>query len=275
MQNAAEANEERALVRRFRNGDATALDMLFRRYYQRLCRDAQRFVSSEEAEDIVQDIFTTLLIRQQQWTIETTVRQYLHTAVRNRARDWVARSRRDERRQDTVPDDPDWHHPITASPEDDVLLDELAQAIETGLASCSTRVQEVLRLSASMRRYAEIGHALGIRAGTVHTLLARGRRRMRIYLRGQGWLEDVHTPPPAIQRGTRITYDGVAPAKRPGIPRDSKERSTDDDAIDDDDAITPRHAVACMSLLSRASPMMRHPRYMCTPHDGNPCPFSI
>jgi RNA polymerase sigma factor (sigma-70 family) len=190
MQNAAEVDEEHRLAQRFCQGDRTALDILFRRYYQRLCRDAQRFVSADDAEEVVQDIFAALLARKQQWSVHTTVRQYLHSAVRNRARDRLARSQRVVHGHDASDHDSLFASRYNGTPEDGVLLEELADLIEAGLTSCPTRVREVLRLSATMRRYADIGRVLGIQSGTVHTLLARGRRRMRVYLRRHGWLHE-------------------------------------------------------------------------------------
>lgn len=189
MQDMREAAHERALAKAFCEGDDDAFAILFRRYYTRLRRDAERFVTPDRAEDVVQSVFATLAM-QRRWQIRTTVRKYLHAAVRNRARDVVAHDQVEHDWADNLPDAPvnvsARPHP---SPEDEVILAELRMLIAQGLDTCSPRERDVLQLVDELPRYAAIGARLGLSAGTVHTLLARGRRRLRRYLAERGWPE--------------------------------------------------------------------------------------
>jgi RNA polymerase sigma-70 factor (ECF subfamily) len=190
MQEPQEIAYERALAEAYRDGNDTALEILFQRYHTRLFRDAQRYVSREAAQDIVQDVFTALILKRTQWTIRSTVRKYLHAAVRNRARDLVARSNTERAWREASPDVPvNLQARRASAPDHDVLINELEAILAAAFAECSARVRQVLLLAEEYPLYADIGAQLGLSAGTVHTLLARGRRKIRRYLAAHGWPE--------------------------------------------------------------------------------------
>jgi RNA polymerase sigma-70 factor (ECF subfamily) len=219
MQDMREAAHERALAEAFCAGDNDAFAILFRRYYTRLCRDAERFVTPDRAEDVVQSVFATLAM-QRRWSIRTTVRKYLHAAVRNRARDVLAHDQVESEWAESFPDVPvNPSSRPSLTPEDDVVLEELRTLIAHGLDTCSPRERDVLQLAEELPRYAAIGARLGLSAGTVHTLLARGRRRLRRYLAAHGWPEVMRvsahltiTPP---HTPSRHPLDGHMPSETP------------------------------------------------------------
>lgn len=209
MQQASEAAYERSLVDAYRHGDDTALAILFDRYYTRLCRDAQRFVSSDRAEDIVQDVFTAIIQQRHRWKIHTTVRKYLHAAVRNRARDVTARDKVDATWAEyttQINAKLDAHRTIT--PLKEIELQELQTTLDIGLADCTPRERHVLDIASEVPLYAEIGARLGVSRGTVHTLLGRGRRRIRHRLINNGWAE-LLVCLPLSQRKRRCDKDAV------------------------------------------------------------------
>lgn len=193
MQEKNDVAYEHALAEAYAAGDDSALEVLFQRYYKRLCHDAQRYVSHDTAQDIVQDVFAALILKRTQWRVHSTVRKYLHAAVRNRARDLVARHTTERAWRDTSPSTPiNLQSRQASSPEDEVLLCELETLLTTALTECSARVRQVLLLAEEYPRYADLGAHLGLSPGTVHTLLARGRRKIRRYLAEHGWAEVVH-----------------------------------------------------------------------------------
>src|SRR5690606_30305516 len=68
-------------------------------------------------------------------------------------------------------------------------LQELQTTLDIGLADCTPRERHVLDIASEVPLYAEIGARLGLSRGTVHTLLGRGRRRIRHRLITNGWSE--------------------------------------------------------------------------------------
>lgn len=73
-------------IKRINSGDRTAFEALFRKFVDRLCGFAWRYVrSKDEAEGIVQDLFLVLWEQHEDWTPRGSIESYLFSAVRNRA----------------------------------------------------------------------------------------------------------------------------------------------------------------------------------------------
>jgi RNA polymerase sigma-70 factor (ECF subfamily) len=73
--------------------DREAFELLYRRYWSQLYDTAfQRLKNVQQAEDIVQEIFIGLWTRQDPLRIDN-LPAYLHTAVRNRVLNYVARNK--------------------------------------------------------------------------------------------------------------------------------------------------------------------------------------
>jgi len=76
---------ERNIIKRISRGDLKAFEMLFREYYEPLCRHALKLLNdADEAEEVVQDLFYALWEKRLQLRIETSVNAYLYSAVHNR-----------------------------------------------------------------------------------------------------------------------------------------------------------------------------------------------
>ncbi|MCK9343233.1 MAG: RNA polymerase sigma-70 factor [Massilibacteroides sp.] len=77
--------EDKELLSFMKKGSAKAFDFLFDRYYTVLCAYSQRFLSLEEAEEIVQDIMMWLWSTRKEIIIETSLKSYLFKTVYNRS----------------------------------------------------------------------------------------------------------------------------------------------------------------------------------------------
>src|SRR5437867_6584755 len=85
--------DERAWADRIRAGDVDAFEALYRTYWQRLYAFAFRYVrSKEDAEEVVQDVFFRIWRGRADWVPAGAVRNYVYCAVRNAARDRLARA---------------------------------------------------------------------------------------------------------------------------------------------------------------------------------------
>lgn len=63
------------------DGDRTAFDRLFKRYYAVLCTYACRFVSLEDAEEIVQNLMVNIWEKRSSIRISSSLKQYLFRSV--------------------------------------------------------------------------------------------------------------------------------------------------------------------------------------------------
>ncbi len=77
------------IVRRIKDGDSRAFDILFRKYYQRLFAFAQGFIRDEDlSKDIVQEVFITFW--EKRGTIKNiAIEAFLYKMVRNHCLNYI------------------------------------------------------------------------------------------------------------------------------------------------------------------------------------------
>lgn len=82
--------EQELLLRRLREGNETAYEVLFKEFYVRLTIHANKFVQdSEAAKEIVQDLFVSIYEKRETLNINTSLNSYLYRAVRNRSINYI------------------------------------------------------------------------------------------------------------------------------------------------------------------------------------------
>ena len=106
-----------------------AFDVLFMRYYPLLCAYAKRFVDFDDGQEIVQDVMVWCWENSSMQVIETSPKNYLFKAVKNRCLTLINRNELNERIVDTKTvymesqyEDPDFY-----------VVEELARNIEAAL----------------------------------------------------------------------------------------------------------------------------------------------
>src|SRR5215469_12518259 len=86
--------DDAAWVARIRAGDSQAFEALFRQYAAELADYVYRHLGSkDDAEDVVQVLFTNLWLARERWTLRGPLVSYLYLAARN----LMANRRRHER----------------------------------------------------------------------------------------------------------------------------------------------------------------------------------
>lgn len=165
---------DRDLVERYQNGDPSAFDELYRRYFGRLHRFCQRQTHDvHEAEEIAQEAFVKALRSMDSLTGERRFYPWMTVIARRLAIDRHRKLARVE-----LTDEPD-----VGSVDAD--LDHLFAAVDAGqvrdaLAAVGPRHREVLLLrEAEGLSYAEIGEHLDVPVTTVEALLHRARKALR------------------------------------------------------------------------------------------------
>lgn len=75
---------ESALVTKIISGDIKAFEVLFNDYYKRLAYFAYQYLEDKDnAEDVVQELFSKLWLNRHKLSIDTSINAYLYSAVRN------------------------------------------------------------------------------------------------------------------------------------------------------------------------------------------------
>jgi RNA polymerase sigma-70 factor (ECF subfamily) len=171
------------LLARIRAGDAVAFERLFRCYAESLYTCAYGYLGSRDAaEEIVQQLFSTLWERRQSWQVSGTVVTYLFRAVRNASLNALRDQRRNlafrARLSHAVSD--------AAQPpgiEQEIEAAELASAVARVVSRLPERCREVFRLNRYHQlTYAEVAQVLDVSVKTVEIHMARALKELRARL---------------------------------------------------------------------------------------------
>ncbi len=159
-------------------GDERAFESLFHAYYAPLCRFLVAYVEPPAAEEIAQDLFLRLWRDRARAPVRGSIRAYLYVAGRNAALNQLRHARIHERWRGRAGDRP--APGTTRTPEDEVVSEELADAVAAALAELPERA----RLAATLRwqhqlSYAEIAAVMEISVKGVENQLSRVARALR------------------------------------------------------------------------------------------------
>jgi RNA polymerase sigma-70 factor (ECF subfamily) len=171
-------------MRRIRDGDVGAFELLYRTYFVPLWEFAYRYLQDRDvAQDVVQDVLLALWERRQSLTGDEHIPPYLYAAVRYRALDALRKVRISERARDTM-----LHAAATSQPSvasDTALIEaEAIAAVERVLSRLPETPRRVLLLRWKHGlSYAEIAESLGISEGAAKVHATRGRQALAPYLR--------------------------------------------------------------------------------------------
>lgn len=182
-ESAGTSDLESAWITRVRSGDLHATEAIFRAYYQRLCAFAERFVgSSDQAEDLVEDVFVRAWEGRRSCVGCESLQSYLYVAVRNRAYKFlrhqkvVVRGAERFSRGGTIPG---MSAPV-GTPEENAVASELAAAAQRAIDGLPERSRQAYLLHRQHgMSYAAIADAMGIAPKTVENHLSRAVQALR------------------------------------------------------------------------------------------------
>lgn len=84
-----------ALLNRIKENDQTALEVLFERYYYRLCDFVFQYVQRVDiAEKAVSDVFLKIWNNRQKIDISTNFKAYIYRAIRNQALNYIQKEQK-------------------------------------------------------------------------------------------------------------------------------------------------------------------------------------
>jgi RNA polymerase sigma-70 factor, ECF subfamily len=159
--------------------DEKALNTLFCRYYDHMCRYVYTIVRCKlMTEEVVSDVFAKIWNQRQTLNIQTSVKAYLLVSVRNLSIDYL---RREARRRvlgvelihPNIPSD-------YTSAHETVVGNETNRVIEAAIERLPKQGRLIFRLSRDGgMKYREIADQLGISIKTVETHMTRSLMYLR------------------------------------------------------------------------------------------------
>jgi RNA polymerase sigma-70 factor, ECF subfamily len=170
------------LLEAIRKSDETAFEMIFRKYYQTLCRYANSFLSDKvEAEEVVQSSFLNFWEKRSSLIITTSLKAYLYQTVRNRCLNVI---KHDKVKQQHLQHETVMginHHEGTS---ESILSNELEQKIYLAMQVLPEQCRLVFKLSRFEElKYQEIADQLNISVKTVENQIGKALKIMREQLR--------------------------------------------------------------------------------------------
>ncbi len=178
----AGADVERALVDRVRASDMAAFEQIFQLYNRQLYRFAFRLLrNSDDAEDAVQGVFVAIWDGRTTWLIQSSLRVYLFTAVRNRAfRQLRNAQTRNRLQSDVLAFKSRFRGEISLAPDAHVQHQDFAAAIEHAVAAMPSRMREAFLLNRDHgMTYSQVAATMGTSVKTVTTQISRALAVLR------------------------------------------------------------------------------------------------
>jgi RNA polymerase sigma-70 factor (ECF subfamily) len=166
------------LVRRAKDSDPRALEVLCERHAPKVERLARQILRDrEDARDAAQEALAKLCVRLKQFRGESQFSTWLHRLVVNTCRDVAERQR--ARAHEALPDG-ELGTALDADPEREAGISELRRELCSSLSGISRDQAQVVVLKDALGySFAEIAAAAGMPVGTAKCYAHRGRSRLR------------------------------------------------------------------------------------------------
>ncbi len=171
------------LALRIKNGDEYSFELLFRKYYVRLCGFANKFLNDpEEAREIVQDVFLGLWEEREDIRPEDSLNSYLFRITQNKSINKLRRRRVESKYTGIL--QLVYVENIELSPYDSLLVNELDNEIITAVGKLPVKCREIFDLSRMEGlRYSEIAKMLQISVKTVEAQMSKALKILRLELK--------------------------------------------------------------------------------------------
>ncbi|MCX6327139.1 MAG: RNA polymerase sigma-70 factor [Bacteroidia bacterium] len=170
------------LALRLKLGDEQAFELLFRKYYVRLCAFANKFLNDpEEAQEIVQDVFTKIWEGREEIDPEDSLKSYIFKIAQNLSINKLRRKKVESRYAEIYKLVYIEQHEFSA--HESLLARELEENIAHSIGKLPSECRKVFELSRNEGlKYREIADTLHISVKTVEAQMSKALRSLRLEL---------------------------------------------------------------------------------------------
>ena len=156
---------------KIQSGDKDAFSFLFRKYYELLYQFCGMFVKdSQIAESIVQDVFVKLWMNKENRKIQTSVKAYLYTTVKNHSLNYL----KHEKKTIFLFAELDYHDEAANSPEIEFIEKEMYAEVHKAIDKLPKQCRQIYLMKRyDELKYSEIAEILSISINTVKTQMKR------------------------------------------------------------------------------------------------------
>ncbi|MBK8884234.1 MAG: RNA polymerase sigma-70 factor [Bacteroidales bacterium] len=170
------------LAMRIKLGDEQAFELFFRKYNVRLCAFANKFLAnSEEAQEVVQDMFVKLWDNREEIDPENSMKSYVFKIVQNLSINRLRRKKVESRYNEIYKMVYIDNHEFSA--HESLLARELEAQIVNSIKKLPPECRKIFDLSRSEGlKYREIADTLHISIKTVEAQMSKALRSLRTEL---------------------------------------------------------------------------------------------
>jgi RNA polymerase sigma-70 factor (ECF subfamily) len=170
--------KEKYIIEGLRSGRESAYRQLFEQYYQRLVVFAHRYLEDlESARDIVQDLFVDLYDSRHSVSIQTSLKSYLFSAVKNRCLNQVKHEQVKEKHRNMSRSEANVTDPELEEIMDAVELEARVYDIVSKLPEKCRQIYIMSRVDG--KRNSEIADELNLSVRTVETQISKALKSLK------------------------------------------------------------------------------------------------
>ncbi len=167
------------MEREFVIDNKTSFHQIYMEYYQALVVYSMSFTLSQEAaEDMVQDIFSSLWNKKREFQHKSMLKAFLYNSVRNRSVDYLRHKQVEEKNISHILENTSSFH-LDDQERESIFTEEVYRQLYEYISRFPPRQREIFRLTLQGKTNAEIAEAMDIAPGTVRTQKRRGIDALR------------------------------------------------------------------------------------------------
>jgi len=177
--------EHYSLILNIKKGDHKSLEFLFKRLYPGLCSYAKKFLNdSDDAEEVVQDVFCSIWKNREYLDEHKSINNYLFTATKNRCLNLLSSKKSASKYAEVmrflyVQESADHVNSYHA-----LLAKDLEKDFNSALENLPSECRKVFELSRiEGLKYQEIAYKLNISIKTVEAQMSRALSKLRLELK--------------------------------------------------------------------------------------------
>jgi len=171
------------LTLRIKHGDEQAFELLYRKYYARLCSFSTKFLNDPEAaHEIVQDVFAKIWECREDIDPESSIKSYLFKITQNQSINNLRRRKVESKYIEIYK--LVYIDKFEPSVIESLIAKELDENVLRSIGNLPIQCRKIFELSRSEGlKYKEIAETLNISIKTVEAQMSKALRSLRIELR--------------------------------------------------------------------------------------------